>query len=155
LARLYGDDLRRKFLYPYDQGEGTLEDLVGRFSVSLGWAKSISVQRNHTGQAERKPYHPGRKPVVGVHLHPLVKGWFAVQHDLTLAEVQEKLKHEASTCLSLPQIWQLLRKLDLYLKKSLHAAERDTEANRKQRQEFVARVATVPAERLFSWTKAV
>jgi transposase len=33
-------------------------------------------------------------------------------------------------------------------KKSLHAAERDTEANQKRRQEFVERVATIPAERL-------
>jgi transposase len=117
MGRPYGDDLRRKFLYAYDQGEGTLGDLAGRFSVSLGWAKNISAQRNRTGQAERRPYHPGRKPVVGVNLHPLVKGWFAAQPDLTLAEVQEKLKQEASTSLSLPQIWQLLRKLNLHLKK--------------------------------------
>jgi hypothetical protein len=29
-----------------------LGDLAGRFSVSLGWAKNISAQRNRTGQAE-------------------------------------------------------------------------------------------------------
>jgi transposase len=33
-------------------------------------------------------------------------------------------------------------------KKSLHASERDTEANRKQREEFLARIATIPPERL-------
>jgi len=54
-----GDDLRRKFLHTYDQGEGTLEDLAGLFSVSLGWAKKISAQRNRSGQAERVPHHPG------------------------------------------------------------------------------------------------
>ena len=33
-------------------------------------------------------------------------------------------------------------------KKSLHALERDTEANRKRREEFLATVATVPPEKL-------
>jgi transposase len=33
-------------------------------------------------------------------------------------------------------------------KKSLHASERDTEANRKRRHEFLATIATIPPERL-------
>lgn len=33
-------------------------------------------------------------------------------------------------------------------KKSLHATERDTEANQKRRQEFVARIAAIPPEHL-------
>jgi transposase len=118
MGKPYGDDLRRKFLFAYDQGEGTLEDLAGRFSVSLGWAKKISAQRNHTGRAERIPYHAGRKPAVGSAMHPQVKAWFLAQPDLTLAEVQEKLKQEASIPLSQPQISRLLQKLDLRLKKS-------------------------------------
>jgi transposase len=114
----YGDDLRRKLLQAYDQGDGTLEDLAGRFSVSLGWAKKISAQRNRSGKAERVPYHPGRKPTVGVEMHPRVKAWFAAQPDLTLSEVQLKLRQEAGISLSQPQIWYLLQKLDLRLKKS-------------------------------------
>ena len=31
MAKLYGDDLRRKFLFAYDQGEETLEELADRF----------------------------------------------------------------------------------------------------------------------------
>jgi len=37
---------------------------------------------------------------------------------------------------------------DCGLKKSLHAAERDTEANRKQREEFVAKIREIEPERL-------
>lgn len=33
-------------------------------------------------------------------------------------------------------------------KKSLHATERDTDANRKRREEFIARIATIAPERL-------
>ena len=62
MAQAYGDDLRRKFLSAYDQGEETLEELAGRFLVSVGWAKKISAQRNRSGQAERIRHQPGRKP---------------------------------------------------------------------------------------------
>jgi len=90
LGKPLGDDLRRKLLLAYDQGEGTSEELASRFLVSVGWAKKISAARNRTGQ----------------------------QPDLTLAEVQQKLLGEAGVSLSLPQVWKLLRKLGLRLKKS-------------------------------------
>jgi len=118
MGKPYGDDLRRKYLHAYDQGEGTHESLADRFSVSVAWAKKISAQRKQTGQAERVAHHPGRKPAVGIEMYPQVKNWFSAQPDLTLVEVQQKLASEAGISLSLPQIWHLLKKLKLRLKKS-------------------------------------
>ena len=118
MARAYEDDLRRKFLSAYDQGERSLEDLAERFLVSLGWAKKISAQRKRSGQAERVPHQPGRKPRAGVEAQRKVIAWIGVKPDLTLAEIQSKLNSEAGVSLSLPQVWHLLRKLGLRLKKS-------------------------------------
>ena len=118
MARAYGDDLRRKFLSAYDEGEETLEELAERFLVSLGWAKKISAQRNRSGQAERVPHRPGRKPQAGGEAQRQVRGWIEAKPDLTLAEIQAKLSTAAGVKLSLPQIWHLLRKLGLRLKKS-------------------------------------
>ena len=118
MGKTLGDDLRRKLLFAYDQGEGTLEELASRFLVSVAWAKKISAARNHTGQAERVPHKPGRKPHAGIEAQQQVKAWFVQQPDLTLAEVQQKLLSEAGVSLSLPQVWKLLRKLGLRLKKS-------------------------------------
>ena len=118
MGKPLGDDLRRKLLYAYDQGEGSLDELARRFLVSVGWAKKISAARNRSGQAERVPHKPGRKPAVDAAAQQQVRGWFVQQPDLTLAEVQRKLLSEASISLSLPQIWKLLRKLGLRLKKS-------------------------------------
>ncbi len=118
MGRALGDDLRRKLLFAYDQGEGTLEELASRFLVSVGWAKKISAARNRTGQAERVPHKPGRKPHAGIEAQQQVRVWFVHQPDLTLAEVQQKLLSEAAVSLSLPQVWKLLRKLGLRLKKS-------------------------------------
>jgi len=118
MGKPLSDDLRRKMLYAYDQGEGTLEELASRFHVSLGWAKKISAARNRTGQAERVPHHPGRKPKVGSEDQQQVKAWFVAQPDLTLSEVQQKLLAQAHISLSMGQVWQLVRKLGLRLKKS-------------------------------------
>ena len=124
MGKPLGDDLRRKLLFAYDQGEGTLEELASRFVVSVGWAKKISVTRNRTGQAECVPHKPGRKPHAGVEAQQQVRAWFVQQPDLTLVEVQQKLLSEANVSLSLPKVWKLLRKLELRLKKS-----RSTPAN--------------------------
>ena len=118
MGKTLGDDLRRKLLFAYDQGEGTLQELASRFVVSVGWAKKISAARNRTGQAERLPHKPGRKPRAGIEAQQQVRDWFVQQPDLTLAEVQQKLLGEAGISLSLPQIWKLLGKLGLRLKKS-------------------------------------
>jgi transposase len=118
MARAYGDDLRRKFLWAYDQGMGTLEELAERFAVSLGWAKKISAQRNRSGQAERVRHQPGRKPHAGAEAQKQVVAWVAAQPDLTLAELQAKLSSEAAVILSRGRVWYLVRKLGLRLKKS-------------------------------------
>jgi transposase len=118
MGRPYGDDLRRKFLRAYDDGEGTLEELAERFVVSLGWGKKISAQRNRTGQAERIAHRAGRKPHAGAEAQQKVRSWIEAKPDLTLSEIQVKLRQDAGVGLSLPQIWYLLRKLGLRLKKS-------------------------------------
>jgi transposase len=118
MAKPYGDDLRQKFFSAYDQGDLSLEKLAVLFHVSTGWAKKISAARNRTGKTERVPCRPGRKPAVSMEMHPLVKAWFTAQPDLTLAEVQAKLLSQVSVSLSVPQVWHLLRKLGLRLKKS-------------------------------------
>jgi transposase len=117
MGRPFDDDLRRKFLSAYDAGEATLEELAGRFLVSVGWAKKISAQRNRSGQAERVRHQPGRKPRAGVEAQRQVVAWVDSQPDLTLAELQARLKDEAGVSLGLTRIWHLVRKLKLRLKK--------------------------------------
>jgi transposase len=118
MGRPYGDDLRRKFLSAYDEGEETLAELAERFLVSVGWAKKISAQRNLSGHPERVPHRAGRKPHAGPEAQQQVRAWIAAKPDLTLAEIQDKLRSQAAVGLSIPQIWRLLRRMGLRLKKS-------------------------------------
>ena len=52
MPQAYSNDLRRKFLQAYDEGEGTLEELAEQFRVSLGWAKKISARWTRTGEVK-------------------------------------------------------------------------------------------------------
>jgi transposase len=148
MARAYDDDLCRKLLAAHDRGESSLRELASRFGVSYGWAWKISAPRKHSGQPERVRHHPGRKPHAGVEAQQRVLAWVAANPDLTLAEIQSKLASEARVQLSRGRVWYLVRRLGLRLKKALHAQERDTEANRKRREEFLEAIRAIPPKKL-------
>jgi len=118
MATAFGDDLRRKFLSAYDAGSYSLEELAAIFMVSEGWAKKISAARTRTGRAERPSYQPGRKPRANAEVQQQVVAWVVAKPDLTLVEIQQKLKAEAAVVLSRGRVGALVNKLGLRFKKS-------------------------------------
>ena len=118
MAKSYGDDLRRKLLQAHDRGEGTLEQLAERFSVSVPWAWKISAQRKRTGQMERVKQRRGTVRKVTAEVEQRLRGWVQAQPDLTLAELQQKLAKAHPLQVSIGRLWQVLRQMGLRLKKS-------------------------------------
>lgn len=118
MAKAYGDDLRRKFLTAYENGDGTLEELAEDFHVSLGWAKKISAAHTRTGLMERAVHRPGRKPAVDQEQLKLLWSWVAQESDLTLAQLQLRLNQQTGVAVSQVAIWRWLKRLGLRLKKS-------------------------------------
>jgi transposase len=118
MAKWYGDDLRRKLLQAYDRGEGTLEQLAARFSVSAPWAWKISAQRKRIGQMERVEQRRGTVRKVTAEVEQRLRGWVQAQPDLTLAELQQKLEKAHPLQVSIGRLWQVLRQMGLRLKKS-------------------------------------
>lgn len=118
MARPFSDDLRRRILQAYEQGEGTQTDLAQRFRVSLDYVRKIRRQWRSTGKMERVPHRPGRKPLFTEPIRERLRNWLKQQPDLTLAELQEKLSREAHLGVSVPSLWMVLRKMGLRLKKS-------------------------------------
>ena len=124
MAKWYGDDLRRKLLQAYDRGEGTLEQLAERFSVSTPWAWKISAQRKRSGRMERVEQRRGTVRKVTAEVEQRLREWVQAQPDLTLAELQQKLAKAHHLQVSIGRLWQVLREMGLRLKKS-----RSTPAN--------------------------
>lgn len=118
MAKSYGDDLRRKLLQAHDRGEGTLEQLARRFSVSIPWAWKISAQRKRTGKMERVQQRRGGARQVTAEVRQRLQGWVLEQPDLTLTELQQKLEKAHRLHVSIGSLWQALRQMGLRLKKS-------------------------------------
>lgn len=118
MAKSYGDDLRRKLLQAHDRGEGTLEQLAERFSVSAPWAWKISAQRKRSGQMERVEQRRGGNRKISAAVEQQLREWVQVQPDLTLAELQQKLEKAHHLHVSIGRLWQVLRQMGLRLKKS-------------------------------------
>jgi len=119
MAKAYSDDLRCKILQACAQGEETQEEIAEHFRVSSRYVKKILYQQRQTGQMERVPHHPGRKPRFTPSIREQMRLWLQEQPDLTLVELQEKLRHESQLRVSLPSIWVVLKKkMGLRLKKS-------------------------------------
>ena len=132
MARAYSNDLRRKFLQAYDEGEDTLEELAEQFRVSLGWAKKISARRSRTGEVEAPVWRHG--PVSRV--TPAVQEWIRKQirdqPDMTLQELREQMEEAQQLRLSMGRTWLALRQLGLPLKK-----KRSMRRNRTARKRSV------------------
>jgi transposase len=118
MAKAYSNDLRRKLLEAYDRGEGSLRELAERFGVSSPYAWKISAQRKRTGQVERVEQRHGPESKVTRAVEQQVRTWVRQQPDLTLVEIQERLWETERLPVSVPRVWQVLRRMQLRLKKS-------------------------------------
>jgi transposase len=118
MAKAYSNDLRRKLLEAYDRGEGSLRELAERFGVSSPYAWKISAQRKRTGQVERVEQRHGPESKVTGAVEQRLRTWVRQQPDLTLVELQERLWETARLPVSVPRVWQVLRRMQLRLKKN-------------------------------------
>ena len=149
MAKAYSNDLRRKLLEAYDRGEGSLRELAERFGVSSPYAWKISAQRKRTGRVERVEQRHGPESKVTETVQQQLRTWVRQQPDLTLLEIQERLWETEGLPVSLSRLWQVLRRLQLRLKKkSLHAQEQNTPQNQRRRAAWRAALSEVDPARL-------
>lgn len=118
MAKAFSDDLRRRVLQSWEEGKQTQAEIAQRFRVSVRYIGKIIHQKKQTGQAERIPHRAGRKPLLTPPIRQQLRDWLKHQPDLTLAELQEKLRQGEHLHVSLFSIWTVLGKMGLRLKKS-------------------------------------
>lgn len=129
MAKAYSNDLRRKFLQAYDEGEGTLEELAERFRVSVGWAKKISARRTRTGQTDAPQWRHGPVSRVTDAVAEWIREQIRRQPDMTLRELGERLDSKGVP-LSTAHIWRVLCRLQLPLKKNRFTPRSKTQSKR-------------------------
>jgi Transposase and inactivated derivatives len=118
MAKAYSDDLRRRFLCAYEQGEGTLEELAERFVVSLAYGKKLRGQLQRTGQMERVEQRRGTPRKLLDEPREQLRHWLIAVPDLTLDQLQQKLDEKCGIQISRAQVARALKRMGLRLKKS-------------------------------------
>jgi len=130
MPRAYSNDLRRKFLQAYDEGEDTLEELAEQFRVSLSWAKKISSRRSRTGEVDAPVWRHGPVSRVTGEVQEWIRRRIRAQPDTTLQELREQLEEARQVRLSMGRMWLALRQLGLPLKKK-RSTRRSKIANKR------------------------
>lgn len=133
MPKAYSDDLRCKLLEAYEAGRGTLQEIAEQFRVSWGYSKKIRRQQLRTGRKQRivQAQH-GPVSCVTVMVQEQLRAAVRQQPDVTLAELQQRIKDSSGVGLSKSSLWRWLRRLGLRHKKN--AARTRT----RERGEFMA-----------------
>lgn len=118
MARTYSDDLRRKLAEAYAAGKGTQSELAERFGVSLGWVEKVFRQRRRTGRIERVEQRHGPLSRVTPAVERCLRDQLREVSDRTLADLQQGLWERERVRLSVVQLWRVLKRMKLRLKKS-------------------------------------
>jgi transposase len=119
MPKAYSNDLRRKLLEAYEEGQGTLEELAERFSVSEGWAKKISAVYNRTQKMERPAgAKRGRESRVTAEVEEYLRKVVTSKPDSTLEELRTRLNQDKQVQISIGWLWLVLRRLGLSFKKN-------------------------------------
>ncbi len=118
MPRAYSNDLRRKVLEAQAAGKGSMRELAESFGVSLGWVEKISRQRRRTGQMERVEQRHGPVSRVTGAIEASLGEQVRRAPDRTLVEWQRVLREAQGIELGITQIWRVLRRMGLRLKKS-------------------------------------
>ena len=113
MARAYGNDLREKVLAAYAAGKGTLRQLAERFDVSYGWVAKIHAAELATGSRRLVPQRRRPSLIDTEQVRRLVKA----KPDIVLRELSQALR-ESGRPASPAQLWRVLRKMGMRLKKS-------------------------------------
>ncbi len=119
MARAYSDDLRQKLIEAHQQGDGSLSALAQRFHVSEGWARKVSAAFYRSGSWVRPPSGPrGPRSKFSDEIRRRLYEWIEEQPDLTLQQLQSRLRGELGLKASIGRLWSVLREMGLRLKKS-------------------------------------
>ena len=141
----FSNDLRQRIVDAVEARERSLRKLAKLFFVDLSTIVRLLQRYRQTGSVQPKPHAGGRGRTFDAKADARLIELVREQPDATLAELQARL---GVSC-SLMTIWRALKRLQISRKKKTYrASERDSPRVQEQRQEFLAKLASVEPERL-------
>ena len=115
MAKAYSEDLRRRVVATVEGGRSCRET-AALYQVSPAFVIRLLARWRTSGSVAASPVR-GHKPRVLAGREDWLREWVAAEPDITLAELQEKLK-ERGIQLTMVGIWKYLCRMGLSYKKS-------------------------------------
>jgi len=111
----YSQDLRERVLRGLDRGDRPTE-IARRFEVSRVWVYQVRDRVQQTG--ERGSFQiGGHRRSRLAELEPVLRAWIATEPDLTLAELQQRLRQQGVS-IKIGALWHQLNQWNLTFKKN-------------------------------------
>jgi transposase len=111
----YSQDLRERVLRALDRGDRPTE-IARRFEVSRVWVYQVRDRLQETGQRESFQIGGHRRSRLA-DLEPALRGWIALEPDLTLTQLQERLGQRGVE-IKIGALWHQLNRWKLTFKKN-------------------------------------
>ena len=111
----YSQDLRERVLRALDRGEGPTQ-IARRFEVSRVWVYHVRDRLRETGERGSYPIGGHRRSRLAG-LEAVLRSWIEAQPDLTLAEMQQRLR-EQGVSIKVGALWHQLNQWHLSFKKN-------------------------------------
>ena len=125
--RAYSHDLRERVAAACAKPGAKICQVTAHFSVSLSFTNRLLRRQCTSGSVAELPRHPGSAPRLDAAGDQRLLAYLHAQSDATLAEIGQALVAAGGPSLQRTAVWQAVERLGWGRKKSVHAAERDTE----------------------------
>ena len=112
------NDLRRRIVSAYFDGEGTLDEVAGRFQVGSATVVRLVRMHRQNGSVAPKPRAGGPAPIVRPEDVPLLERWLAENPSLTQTELAERYEEHTGRPVSQRTSRRTLERAGITRKKS-------------------------------------
>jgi len=116
--KAYSADVCAKIAQACDEGAASRRQLARQFRVSVAFIQQMRRRRRLTGRLAAAAHTGGRRGILDADALALVARLIRVQHDLTLAELCERVAAARGVHVSVPTMYRAVRRLGLPYKNS-------------------------------------
>lgn len=144
----YSVDFRKKIIEVHEQENISIRKLAQRFHVAKSFVQKLLKQYRETGDI--KPRVQGGHPPTKLQEEDLITLIEIIEshNDATLEELCELLQEKTGIRVSRSTMGRVTLKLNYTVKKTLHAAEKESESVQRKRVEFWQEIRDLPTKDL-------
>ena len=122
----YSNDLRRKVITAYQNGEGSMRKLAERFDVSVGFIRDLHKHYRQTGSVRPKPFSGGRRSIFTSERLNQLQQLVNEDNDATLEQLAARMHERFGLACSKSSVDRALTRLGMTRKKRRSTRENET-----------------------------